>query len=386
MDALILAAAYLWHHRGRSLVLVLVMAVVAAVPVASRVLLDRAEARLTLRAEATPLVLGRRGSALDLSMSALYFADIRPPEMTMAAAEAIWESGYGIPIPMHLAYGSGGHRIVGTSLDYFAFRGLAVAAGRPLAVLGEAVLGASVARAQGLAPGDSLVSTPENLFDLDGVYPLEMAVVGVLAPTGTPDDDAIFVDLRTAWVIAGIGHGHDDVVQPGADGAVQAAASLVQFRRITPENIDSFHFHGDPERYPIHAVIVDPDDVRGATILRGRYIGADNPLQMIVPAEVVQGLVDRIFRIRTVLDAVSLAIGLGAMAAVALAVFLAWRLRAREVETAIRIGASRLTIVGLLAAETTILLGLAALLSISLSMAAIGSADALVAWLLNLGP
>ena len=37
-------------------------------------------------------------------------------------------------------------------------------------------------------------------------------VVGVLPPTNTPDDDGIFVDIKTAWVIQGIGHGHEDVV------------------------------------------------------------------------------------------------------------------------------------------------------------------------------
>ena len=30
-----------------------------------------------------------------------------------------------------------------------------------------------------------------------------MTVTGVLAPTGTPDDDAVLVDIKTAWVIEG---------------------------------------------------------------------------------------------------------------------------------------------------------------------------------------
>ena len=37
-------------------------------------------------------------------------------------------------------------------------------------------------------------------------------MVGILAPTSTPDDEAVFVDIKTAWVISGIGHGHEDVV------------------------------------------------------------------------------------------------------------------------------------------------------------------------------
>ena len=47
------------------------------------------------------------------------------------------------------------------------------------------------ARDLGVAPGDTLVSSPETIFDLAGSYPLEMKVVGVLAPSHGPDDDAI---------------------------------------------------------------------------------------------------------------------------------------------------------------------------------------------------
>jgi putative ABC transport system permease protein len=68
---------------------------------------------------------------------------------------------------------------VGTTLDYFDFRGLKVVEGRNLAVLGDCVLGARVAENLRLKPGDSLLSSPETLFDLAGVYPLKMKVVGV---------------------------------------------------------------------------------------------------------------------------------------------------------------------------------------------------------------
>jgi hypothetical protein len=92
----------------------------------------------------------------------------------MAEVEALWDSGLATPIPLNTAFETSGFRIVGTSLDYFDFRKLTVAEGRGLAVLGEAVVGATVARDLDLGSGDTLVSSPQNLFDLDGVYPLEM--------------------------------------------------------------------------------------------------------------------------------------------------------------------------------------------------------------------
>ena len=68
--------------------------------------------------------------------------------------------------------------------------------------------------------GDSVISSPGSMFDLAGVYPLKMSVVGVLAPSYTVDDEAIFVDIKTTWVIAGLAHGHQDLSQPQAESAV----------------------------------------------------------------------------------------------------------------------------------------------------------------------
>ena len=400
MNAIFLAWAYLRHHWLRTLVLVVILAVVLLVPFATRTLLATGERQLTARADASPLLLGRRGSALDLAMNALYFAPERPTPITMADVEAIWDSGLAMPIPLHTAFESGGFRIVGTSLDYFSFRKVTVAQGRQLAVLGEAVLGANVARRLGKSVGDTLISAPQSLFDLDGVYPLEMPVVGILAATGSPDDEAIFVDIKTAWVIAGIGHGHDDVVKPTAKqttrtpdgktiktteqapkGDVVAPANIVGFQRITPKNIESFHFHGDPASFPLSAALVVPNDMRAATILRGRYLDKEGTKQLIVPSDVIKGLIERLFRIKTLLDAVTLLIGMAALAAVGLALFLAYGLREREMMTAFKLGAQKGMVARLMLSEIVIILGLAGAMVTLLAFAIQMLAQDVVRWL-----
>ena len=388
MNALYLAFAYLRYNWARSLVLVLVAALIMFVPVATQTLLSTSERSLVARGEATPLLLGSRGSKLDLTMAALYFSDERPAPVAMRAVEAIWDSDLGVPIPVHTAFSSSNFRIVGTTLDYFDFRDLTVAEGRMLSLLGDAVIGADVARTLDKVVGDALVSAPENLFDLDGVYPLEMPIVGILAPTNTPDDQAIFVDIKTAWVIQGIGHGHEDVVTAAdvaAGTAALANAAVVQYQRITEDNIDSFHFHGSQDDFPATAVIVVPNDTRSGTILKGRYLDGENPIQLIEPAGVIQGLVDRIFRIKSLLDVVTAIIAVAAIAAVGLAVFLSYRLRAKEIATAVKLGAQKGMVLRLLAAETVTLLLIAG------SIAALGAtivsrnAEAWVGWLLALG-
>jgi len=384
MNALFLAFAHLRWTWVRSLVLILVGAVILAVPLVTQTLLRGSEEALTRRAEATPLVLGARGSQLDLVMSAVYFSEDSAPPVTRGAEDAVWDSGLALPIPLHTAFQTNGARIVGTSLDYFDFRGLDLVRGRQFAILGEAVLGAEVADRLDLGPGDTVVSSPENLFDLDGIYPLELQITGVLPSTGTPDDEAVFTDVKTAWVIAGIGHGHDDVVTADADGNVTANAAITEFQRITPENIDSFHFHGAASEYPLSAVIVVPNDTRSGTILRGRYLDPENPVQMTVPAEVIGGLVDRIFRIATLLDAVTVIIGVAAMGAIGLSLFLSWSLRAPEMATARRLGAGRFTIVKLAGAELVLLLSCALLLAAGLVLAVTANGAKLVSWILAL--
>ena len=388
MNALYLAMAYLRYHWARSIVLVLVAALIMCVPVVTQTLLATSERTLVSRGAATPLLLGSRGSQLDLTMAALYFSDERPTPISMREVEAVWDSGLAVPIPLHTAFSSAGFRIVGTTLDYFDFRDLTVPEGRGLSLLGDAVIGAEVAQSLGVSVGDTLVSAPENLFDLDGVYPLEMPIVGVLAPTNSADDTAIFVDIKTAWVIQGIGHGHEDVVTAadiaaGTDALANAA--VVQYQRITPDNIESFHFHGNQDDFPASAVIVVPNDTRSGTILKGRYLDAESPTQLVEPADVVQGLVDRIFRIKTLLDVVTAIIAVAAFAAIGLAVFLSYRLRAREIATAVKIGAQRGMVLNLLVAEIVTLLFISGGIAAVAAMIVSRNAEGWVGWLIALG-
>lgn len=100
---------------------------------------------------------------------------------------------------------------IGTSIEYFPFRLLNISTGNLFTFIGEAVVGANVAKALNLKVGDDLISSPENLFDLAGTYPLKMPVVGIPEPSYSPDDEAVFVDIKTSWIIEGIGHGHKEL-------------------------------------------------------------------------------------------------------------------------------------------------------------------------------
>ena len=374
IDSFYVAWRYLAFSWARSLTLVACVTLIAVLPLALELLLGESERQLLARAETTPLVVGAKGSSLDLVMNSLYFGDTVPELLSMAAVERVADTDLALPIPLYLRFKARGLPIVGTNLDYFDFRGLTLAKGHHLALLGDCVLGARAAEELGLGPGDSLLSSPDTLFDLAGVYPLKMQVVGVLAPTQSADDLAVFVDLKTAWIIQGLVHGHQDldsvtdptVVMERSDVKVTATAKLAQYTEITPENIDSFHFHGNPAGYPITSVIAIPRDEKAGAILRGRYVsaGAETETQQIlIPEEVIEDLLANIFRIKSVLDAVILVVGMATILALILVFALSLRLRQGEIQTIFKLGCSRATIARLLGAEIVIILAASALLT-----------------------
>jgi putative ABC transport system permease protein len=362
INSLYIAWHYLVFNKVRSATLVACITLIAFLPMALQLILEESQQLLQSRANSTPLLLGARGSALDLVMSSLYFDDEVPEIISMRAADEITDTGLAYAIPLYIRFQARNKPIVGTSIDYFDFRNLQIAQGRMLAVLGESVIGAGVAEEYGLAPGDSIVSSPDTLFDLAGAYPLKMTVAGILERSHTPDDQAVFVDLKTAWVIEGLGHGHEDlsrtrdssVILNRSEDSVTANAKLFQYTEITEENMEGFHFHGDASIYPLTALLVVPNDAKAATLLRGRYL-ENQQYHIVRPTEVIQGLMQNIFRIKRVIDAVIAIVGLATVLAIALVFALSVRLRQRELTTIFKLGCSRMTAVKLIAAEIVII-------------------------------
>jgi putative ABC transport system permease protein len=375
-DSLYLAWRYLAYHRIKTAILITSITLIVFLPVGLRVLVNQSADQLTARAEATPLIVGARGSPLELVLNSLYFESDIPETMRYAEAIRLDTMGLAQPIPLYVRFTARGYPIVGTTLEYFAFRGLEVAAGTGLTMLGDCVLGARVAEQLGVEPGGTVVSSPESVFDIAGVYPLKMRVAGVLAFSDSPDDHAIFVDVKTAWVIEGLVHGHVDLSQAGAatgilrrdSSVITANASLVQYQEITADNIESFHFHGDLSTYPITAIIAVPPDQRSEAILRGRYESPDERSQIVVPVSVMDELLDTILTVQTFVIAAVVVVGLSTFATAILVFLLSLRLRRREIETMVKIGGSRGSIAWVMTSEIVVVLLMGVLLATTLTL------------------
>ncbi len=371
-----LAWRYLSYNRWKTSILVGSIMLIIYLPVGLNVVVKQGGEHLTAKAEATPLLVGAKGSPLEPVLNSLCFSLETAEIMKYSEATSIMGSGLAEAIPLYVRFRSRAQPIVGTSVEYFGFRELRLASGRMVALLGECVLGAAAAAALDLQPGDSVVSSPETAFDLAGIYPLKMQVVGVLEPSFTPDDQAIFVDIKTAWIIEGLGHGHQDLARPEAASAVLnrtednivANASVVQFNEISESNIDTFHFHGDLAEYPLTAVIANPQEQKSGVILMGRYVDGGAPSQILRPGDVVDELLETILTIQQFIVAAVIIVAIATIATAALVFLLSLRLRRREIETIGKIGGGRWHVVSMLLTEIVIVLilcgGMATMLTI----------------------
>ena len=388
-----LAIQYIFFHKGRSLILMSCVFLTLVLPVCLGILLRQFSQQIVARAESTPVVIGPKGSQLDLALQAIYFSRSDAEALPYSEVKKIREGGMASPIPLHVKFTAQGFPVVGTSLDYFPFRGLEVESGQSLALLGDCVVGSTVARELGIKPGDQLLTDRGSVLDLAGEYPLKMNVVGVLAAASTADDKAIFVDLKTAWVIEGLGHGHQELEPPddeasededsvdhddengglvmGQDGnRIVASAAVLPFTEITDKNLSSFHFHGDDNKFPITSLIAVSPDQKSETILEGRYRGDAEVAQFVRPATEIEELMALVFQVKRFFDANAILVALATLALLGLVVMLSLRLRAREMETMFRMGCSKGTMFRIQVSELGIVFA-AALVLVALASAAI---------------
>jgi putative ABC transport system permease protein len=362
--AFYLATRYMRRHRGKTAVMIAAVTLTLLLPLAVTVLVRAYDRQLGERAAATPMVVGAAGNRYDLVLQALYFRAGRVGTVPASLADDAERDGMAIGIPLHARYTAQDAPVVGTDLaEYADFRGLTVAQGDWPRILGQAVLGHDAAQQLGLGPGDTLTTDQQNLYNLARNMPLRLRVVGVLAPTRSPDDRAAFVSLQTCWLIGGHGHGHAPDIHD--DEALHRAARLAV--EVTEDNVDSFHFHGELDALPLSAVIILPDSGKSRTILTARFNQGTPGVQALDPPTVMDELMGLVFRVKRFFDANFALVLLATGLLLGLVVTLSLKLRAAERRTLHLLGCGRWLIVQTQAIELGLVLGLSAALACGLA-------------------
>ena len=118
-----------------------------------------------------------------------------------------------------------------------------------------------------------------------------------------------------------------------------------------------------------------PHDKKSEDPLRGRYIAADERIQIFRPAEVIRGLTETIFKVEGMLNAAFTLLGCATGLLILLIVLLSIRLRQREISTMHMMGCAGTKIVAVISAELAITAALSAGLALGMTLVTLRFAD-----------
>ncbi|TWB38135.1 ABC transporter permease [Nitrospirillum pindoramense] len=167
--------------------------------------------RLAKDAAGVDLVVGAKGSPLQLILSALYQIDIPTGNIPLSQAQALAADPLvAQAVPLALGDSFRGYRIVGTDPSFVALRHAQVAEGRLWQAPMEVTVGAQVARAAGLKVGDQFNGN-HGLSAGGAVHEgMPYTVVGILAPTGGVVDRLVLTPIDSVWAVHDAHHHHHD--------------------------------------------------------------------------------------------------------------------------------------------------------------------------------
>lgn len=146
------------------------------------------------------MVLGAKGSPLQLILANVYHVDAPTGNIRLADAEKVMRHPY-VAEAIPLAYGDNfqRYRIVGTEPSYVEHYGAELAEGRLWETPFEVVVGARVAREAGLKLGDTFFSSHGLLDETDVHTDKTFTVVGVLEESRSVLDQLLLCNVQTVW-------------------------------------------------------------------------------------------------------------------------------------------------------------------------------------------
>ncbi|WP_339745188.1 hypothetical protein [uncultured Rubinisphaera sp.] len=339
-----------WKHARfrwvRTCLLISGLSLAISIPLATSLMTGLIESSLLSRAEQVPFVVGPPGSADELVVNTLYFRPHDNSLLDYGVLEKVEQDRLVSTIPIHLRHTSHHFPIVGTSRNYFLKHRHAVQ-GKIFERIGDCVLGADVALQLGLSIGESILSDSDSYLNPTGALPLRMRIVGILKASHSPDDRAVFVDMKTGWLLDGIGHGHaaalhDSVNKNASLSATHGGltAGGVSYLEVTDENYQSFHFHGNQDAFPLTSLMVYPKDERSGIIWEGR-LAEDQTLLTVRPVDVIRDLLGVLVNIQQLVNTIALILGIIVSVLFAVIVAFSLQLRQTEMQTLDALGASR---------------------------------------------
>lgn len=177
------------------------------------VLNDQLQEKFEKNLAGVDLVIGAKGSPLQLILSSMYHIDAPTGNIPVKAATPFLREGHPIietSIPLSLGDSHRGFRVVGTEPEMLDLYNAQIAEGQMWSKTLEVVAGAAVADELGLKIGDTFKSSHgfdqnEDLIHEDAEA---FEIVGILAPTGSVIDQLLLTRFSSPWAVHE--HGHEE--------------------------------------------------------------------------------------------------------------------------------------------------------------------------------
>jgi len=211
MNTLQLVWKNISQQWGSTLLSIILTAFGVAILVSIYITSDTFEKQLDSNSKQVDLVVGAKGSPLQLILSALYHVDNPTGNIKLAEAEKLMQNPFiEKAVPISLGDNFKGHRIVGTDTSFIGLYEMQLAEGRLWDKSYEVVLGSETARKNKLKLGDKIHGAhglAENAH-IHEEHPF--TVVGIMKPSGSIVDNLLLSNLESVWDIHGIGHEDHD--------------------------------------------------------------------------------------------------------------------------------------------------------------------------------
>lgn len=172
------------------------------------------------------LVIGAKGSPLQLILSGIYHIDFPTGNINLKEVQQLIEHPYvqnSVPLAMGDSYN--GFRIIGTNHNYLKFYDLPLAEGVIWKKEFEAIAGSNAARVLNLKTGDVFYSS-HGLTPGGNVHADKFKLTGVLKPSGTASDNIILTALETIWHL----HEHSDQQNIQSTEEREITALLIKYK------------------------------------------------------------------------------------------------------------------------------------------------------------
>lgn len=184
-------------------------------------------------AQGIDLVVGAKGSPLQLILSSIYHIDVPTGNIPLAAQAQLTQNRMVKKvIPLALGDSYQGFRLVGTNADYIAHYNGTLAAGKLFNAPLQAVFGAQAAARTGVAVGAQFTGSHGLARGGEEHKEAPFTVVGILKPTGTVLDRLVLTPVESVWRVHEIVNGidvNDKVEKEAMDAERELTALLVQY-------------------------------------------------------------------------------------------------------------------------------------------------------------